>query len=171
MFGVLFICLFQMYWIYDRFIYTTSSPWFLSVLPKIFLSNNLVKASDLWPIMSYILFNSQSRITLLKPKDWLVCIYLSLFTFWVIMVWFMLLLYLNQWTWCEYYDTMMLSRWYSCDTLGDSGCFLSTSLWGPIWGVTTRDNSATTRVEWDALSWLIRGTRGVVGFAVGSSMG
>jgi hypothetical protein len=32
---------------YDRFIYTTSSPWFLSVLPKIFLSNNLVKASVL----------------------------------------------------------------------------------------------------------------------------
>jgi hypothetical protein len=23
---------------------------------------------------------------------------------------------------------------------------------GPIWGVTTRDNSETMRVEWDALS-------------------
>jgi hypothetical protein len=30
--------------------------------------------------------------------------------------------------------------------------FLSTSLEGPIRGVTTRDNSATMRVEWDALS-------------------
>jgi hypothetical protein len=27
------------------------------------------------------------------------------------------------------------------------------------------------RVEWDALSWLIRGTKGVVGFTVGPSMG
>jgi hypothetical protein len=39
------------------------------VLPKIFLSNNLVKASVLRPIMSYLLINSQSCITLLKPKD------------------------------------------------------------------------------------------------------
>jgi hypothetical protein len=37
-------------------------------------------------------------------------------------------------------------------TLGGSGYFLSASLYGPIWGVTTRDNSATMRVEWDALS-------------------
>jgi hypothetical protein len=28
-----------------------------------------------------IIFNSLSHITLLEPKDWLVCIYLSLFTF------------------------------------------------------------------------------------------
>jgi hypothetical protein len=41
-----------------------------------FLSNNLVKASVIWPIMSYLLYNSPSRITLLKPKYWLVCIYL-----------------------------------------------------------------------------------------------
>jgi hypothetical protein len=27
------------------------------------------------------------------------------------------------------------------------------------------------RVEWDSFSWLIRGTRGVVGFTVGPSMG
>jgi hypothetical protein len=80
----------------------------------------LVKASVLRPIMSYLLYNSLSHITLLKPKDWLVCIYLSLFTFWVIMVSFMLLLYFNQWTWYEYYDMMMLSWWWSCDTLGDS---------------------------------------------------
>jgi hypothetical protein len=32
---------------HDSFIYTTSNPWFLSVLPKTFLSNNLVKASVL----------------------------------------------------------------------------------------------------------------------------
>jgi hypothetical protein len=38
-------------------------------LPKISLSNNLVKASVLRPIMSYILYNSLSRITLLKLKD------------------------------------------------------------------------------------------------------
>jgi hypothetical protein len=46
------------------------------------------------PLTYYVLhaYNSPSRITLLKPKDWLVCIYLSLFTFWVIMVSFMLLL-------------------------------------------------------------------------------
>jgi hypothetical protein len=51
-----------------------------------------------------------------KLKDWLVCIYLILvYLFWVIMVSFTLLLYFNQWTWCEYYDTMMLSRWCSCD--------------------------------------------------------
>jgi hypothetical protein len=35
------------------------------------------------PLTYYVLhtYNSLSRITLLKPKDWLVCIYLSLFTF------------------------------------------------------------------------------------------
>jgi hypothetical protein len=80
------------------------------------LSICLVKASVLRPIMSYLLYNSPSRITLLKPKDWLVCIYLSLFTFWVIMVSFMLLLHFNQWTWCEYlwYDDVipMMFLWY-----------------------------------------------------------
>jgi hypothetical protein len=46
------------------------------------------------PLSYYVLhtFNSPFHITLLKPKDCLVCIYLSLFTFWVIMVSFMLLL-------------------------------------------------------------------------------
>jgi hypothetical protein len=37
-------------------------------------------------------------------------------------------------------------------TLGDSGCFMSTSPQGPVLGVTTRDNSAAMRVEWDTLS-------------------
>jgi hypothetical protein len=32
--------------------------------------------------------------------------------------------------------------------------------------MTTRKNSTTMRVEWDALSWLIRGTWGVVDFAI-----
>jgi hypothetical protein len=38
-----------------------------------------------WPLTHYVLhtYNSPSRITFLKPKDWLVFIYLSLFTFWV----------------------------------------------------------------------------------------
>jgi hypothetical protein len=37
------------------------------------------------PLIYYVLhtYNSLPRITLLKPKDWLVYIYLPLFTFWV----------------------------------------------------------------------------------------
>jgi hypothetical protein len=40
------------------------------------------------PLTHYVpfIYSSLSRITLLKPKDWLVYIYLSLFTFWVVMV-------------------------------------------------------------------------------------
>jgi hypothetical protein len=71
------------------------------------------------------------------------------------------------------YDTMILF-WYwgwTCDTLGGSGYFPSTSLYGPVRWETTRDNSTTMRVECDALSWSIRGTWGVVGFAVVPSMG
>jgi hypothetical protein len=37
--------------------------------------------------------------------------------------------------------------------------------------MTTQENSTTMRVVWDALSWLIRGTWGVVGFVVVPSMG
>jgi hypothetical protein len=99
-----------MYWMHDRFIYTTSSPWFLSVLLKIFLSNNLVKASVLWPIISYLLCNSLSRITILKPKDWLVYIYLSLFTFRVIMVSLCYCFNLINEHDVIISDTMMLSR-------------------------------------------------------------
>jgi hypothetical protein len=66
---------------HDRFIYTTSSPWCLSVLSKIILSSNLVNASVPWPIMYYLLYSSSSRITLLKPKDWLVYVYLIFVTF------------------------------------------------------------------------------------------
>jgi hypothetical protein len=119
----LMCCLFviyQMYWMHDHFIKTTSSPWFLSVLLKIFLSNNLVKASVLWPIMSYLLCNSLSHIILLKPKDWLVCICLSLFTFRVIMVSLCYCFNLINEHDVIIYDTMMLSRWWYCETLGDS---------------------------------------------------
>jgi hypothetical protein len=35
----------------------------LSVLQETSLSSNLVKASVLWPIMSYLLYNSLSHIT------------------------------------------------------------------------------------------------------------
>jgi hypothetical protein len=54
-----------------------------------------------------------------QPKDWLAFLFtLSLVTFWVTMVRFMLLLYFNQWTWCEHlwYNVviiiMMLDWWY-----------------------------------------------------------
>jgi hypothetical protein len=69
------------------------------------------------------------------------------------------------------YDTMMLSRWGSCDYLRGLRLFPKYLSVRTCLGVTTRDNSATIRVEWDALIWLIRGTRGVVGFVVGPSMG
>jgi hypothetical protein len=118
----------QMYWMHDRFVETTSSPWFLSVLPKIFLSNNLVKASVLWPIMSYLFYNSLSRITQLKPKDWLAlylpCPWLPFGLLWLASCYYFTLINEHD---VNIYDTMMLSRWWSCDTLGDSGCFLSTS--------------------------------------------
>jgi hypothetical protein len=79
------------------------------------LSICLVKASVLWPIMSLIHQPAYHD----QPK-WLTTFVftLSLITFWVIMVSFMLLLYFNQWTWCEYlrYDdvilTMMMILWY-----------------------------------------------------------
>jgi hypothetical protein len=70
------------------------------------------------------ILNSLSRITLLKPKDWLVCIYL-------------ILVYLSRLSWLALwycfnlinkhdvitYDTMMLSRWYYRDTQGGLGQF------------------------------------------------
>jgi hypothetical protein len=69
------------------------------------------------------------------------------------------------------YDTMMLSQLCFCDTLGDLGHFSEYLSVRTYLGSDTQDNSATMRVEWDALSRLIRGTRGVVGFTVGPSMG
>jgi hypothetical protein len=87
------------------------------------------------------------------------------------MVSFMLLLYLNQRTWCEhlwYADVIpIMILWY----------FRGRRLFPEYLSVRTcslsdyQDNSATMRVEWDALSWLIRGTWGVVGFTIGPSMG
>jgi hypothetical protein len=123
----LMCCLFiiyEMYWMHDHFIWTTSNLWFLSVLLKIFLSNNLVKASVLWPIMSYLLYNSLSCIILLKPKDWLVCIYFILvYLFGLIMVSLRYCLNLINEHDVIIYDTMMLSWWWCCDTLGGSGHF------------------------------------------------
>jgi hypothetical protein len=43
-----------------------------------------------------------SALLYLKLKDWLVYIYFILVYLWVIMISFMLLLYFNQRTWCEY---------------------------------------------------------------------
>jgi hypothetical protein len=84
----------------------------------------LVKASVLWPIMSYILHNSLSHITLLKPKDWLVCIYLILvYRLELIMVSLCFCFTLINEHDANIYDTMMLSRCWSCDILGGSGHF------------------------------------------------
>ena len=75
-----------------------------------------------------LLYNSLSRITLLKPKDWLVCISLTLvYLFGLIMVSLCYCLNLINEHDVIFYDTMMLSRWGSYDSLGGSGCFLSTS--------------------------------------------
>jgi hypothetical protein len=70
------------------------------------------------------------------------------------------------------YDTMMLLWiwWWTYDTKGDSGCFPSTSPQGHVRWMTTRESSTTIRVVWYALSWLIRGTWGIVGFVVMPSM-
>jgi hypothetical protein len=74
------------------------------------LSICLVKASVLWPIMSHLLYNSLSHIlwTIKELTSFLFT--LSLITFWVTMVSFMLALYFNQWTW---WDTMMILWFYS----------------------------------------------------------
>jgi hypothetical protein len=75
-----------------------------------------------------LLYNSLSRITLLKPKDWLVCTYLTLvYLFGLIMVslWYCFNL-INEHD-VIFYDTMMLSRWGSYNSLEGSGYFLSTS--------------------------------------------
>jgi hypothetical protein len=75
-----------------------------------------------------LLYNSLSHITSLKPKDWLVCTYLSLVhLFGLIMVSLCYCFNLINEHDVIIYDTMMLSRWGSYDTLGGSGSFLSTS--------------------------------------------
>jgi hypothetical protein len=82
------------------------------------LSICLVKASVLWPIMPHLLYNSSTRIPWSTKGLTSFVFTLSLITFWVIMVSFMLLLYFNQWIWCEHlwYDVvsmiMMLDWWY-----------------------------------------------------------
>jgi hypothetical protein len=62
-----------------------------------------------------LLYNSLSRITLLKLKDWLVCTYLILvYLFGLIMVSCYCLNLINEHD-VIIYDTMMLSWWGSCD--------------------------------------------------------
>jgi hypothetical protein len=89
------------------------------------------------------------------------------------MVSFMLLLYFKstnmmrifmiQWCYLDYDDEL----WYFRG-LGLFPEYLSvrTVCWE-----TARDNITTMRVEWYTLSWIIRGTWGVVGFVVAPSMG
>jgi hypothetical protein len=63
-----------------------------------------------------LLHNSLSRITLLKLKDWLVCIYVTLaYLFGLIMVSLCYCLNLINEHDVIIYDTMMLSQWGSCD--------------------------------------------------------
>jgi hypothetical protein len=71
-------------------------------------------SSDLsWPTL---LYNSLARITLLKLKDWLVCIYLILvYLFGLIMVSLCYCFNLINEHDVIIYDTVMLSRWGSCD--------------------------------------------------------
>jgi hypothetical protein len=89
------------------------------------LSICLVKASVLWPITSYLFIIHYPALLNWNLRIDSFLFILSLFTFWVIMVSFKLLLYYNQWTWCEYYDMILLSWlcWWSCDILGGSGLF------------------------------------------------
>jgi hypothetical protein len=69
-------------------------------------------------------FNSLSRITLLKPKDWLVCIDLILvYLFGLIMVSLCYCFNLINEHDVNIYDMMTLFWWWSCDNLGDSGHF------------------------------------------------
>jgi hypothetical protein len=65
-----------------------------------------------------LLYNSLSRITWLKLKDWLVCIYPTLvYLFELIMVSLCYRFNLINDNDVIIYDTMMLSRWGSCDSL------------------------------------------------------
>ena len=97
------------------------------------LSICLVKASVLWPIMSYLLYKSLSRITQLKPKDWLAlylpCSWLPFGLLWLASCNCFTLINEHD---VITYDTMMLSRWWSCDTLGTQ--------------------AVSMRVEWDNLA-------------------
>jgi hypothetical protein len=63
-----------------------------------------------------LLYNSLSRITLLKPKDWLVCISLTLvYLFGLIVVSLCYCFNLINEHDVIFYDMMMLSRWGPCD--------------------------------------------------------
>jgi hypothetical protein len=76
-----------------------------------------------------ILYNSLSRITLLKLKDWLVSISLTLvYLFGLIMVSLCYCFNLINEHDVIIYDTMMLPGWGSYDSLGALGSFLSAFL-------------------------------------------
>jgi hypothetical protein len=117
MFDVMFIFTFQMYWMqlalfrqraargswvcFWRSLWATT--WWRQV------------SSDL--SCPTLLYNWLSCITLLKLKDWLVCIYLILvYLFGLIMVSLCYCLNLINEHDVIFYDTMMLSRWGSCDS-------------------------------------------------------
>jgi hypothetical protein len=76
---------------------------------------------------TYLLIHCPTLLYL-KPNDWLVCIYLILVylfgLLWLALCYCFTLINEHD---VNIYDTMMLSRWWSSDALGDSGCFLSTS--------------------------------------------
>jgi hypothetical protein len=63
-----------------------------------------------------------------QPKDWLAfylpCPWLPFGLLWLASCYCSTLINRHD---VNIYDTMMLSRWWSCDILGGSGCFLSTS--------------------------------------------
>ena len=71
-----------------------------------------------------LLYNSLSRITLLKPKDWLVYVSLTLvYLFGLIMVSLCYCFNLINEHDVIIYDAMMLSRLWYCDILGGLGHF------------------------------------------------
>jgi hypothetical protein len=101
---------------------------FLSVLLKTFLSNNLVKASVLWPIMSHSFIIHCPALHYLNLRIDYSVFTLSLFTFWVIMVSLCYCFNLINSHDLIIYDMMMLSGWWYYDTLGGSGHFPWVSL-------------------------------------------
>ena len=129
----------QVCWMDDCFASTMSSPWFLSVLHETSLRSNLVKASVLWPIMSHLLYNTLFIIlwsTYGLTSVLFSCPWLSFgnWLLWLVSCYCFTLINEHD---ENIYDTLMISRW-----------------------MTTWENNTTMRVEWDALSWLIRWTWG-----------
>jgi hypothetical protein len=82
----------------------------------------LVKASVLWPIMSYLLIIHCHTLLNWKPKDWLAlylpCPWLPFVLLWLASCYYFTLINEHD---VDIYDTMMLSLWWSCDILGGPG--------------------------------------------------